>query len=61
MQFRPLTDVQIQGYDLVSGKSAGYLPLTLVIAVCEKHEVIKNITNNPKTNNIGRGKQKHSY
>lgn len=56
MQFRPLTDVQIQGYDLVSGKSVGCLPLALVTTVCEKREVIKNITNNPKINSTGRGK-----
>lgn len=56
MQFRPLTDVQIQGYDLVSGKSVGCLPLALVTTVCEKREVIENITNNPKINSTGRGK-----
>lgn len=44
MQFRPLTDVQIQGYDLVPGKSTGCFPLTLVKTAFEKkkkNEVIK--------------------
>ena len=39
--FRPLPDVQIQGYDLVPGKSTGCLPLPLVKTAFEKPEVIK--------------------
>lgn len=39
--FRPITDVQIQGYDLVPGKSTGCLPQPLVKTAFEKTEVIK--------------------
>lgn len=56
-EFRPLTDVQIQGYDLVPGKSTGCLPLTLVKTAFEKKmKSLKNATNNLKINSTGRGK-----
>lgn len=41
IQFRPLTDVQRRGYELVPGKSTGCLPLPLVKTAFEKPEVIK--------------------